>query len=129
MPNAVVCYRRSVWILAPMCLILGIFDLFVVPRLGWDERTHDFSNGFVVGMTTVLLLAILLLRRRFVDERFAGHARRSLSLGGAAGILVAVGLFDFHLIARHEWHSELLAVAFAIAGVHLLAMLWYLLHD
>lgn len=123
------CYRRTLVILAPLCLLTGFFDLFVVPRLGWDERTHDFANGFVVGMTTVLLLAVLLLRRRLMDERFVTHSRRATALGGVAGALLAIGLFNYHLIVEHQWHSELLAIAFTIAGIKILALCWSMLRD
>jgi hypothetical protein len=66
---------------------------------------------------------------RAVDERFLDRRRRSSSVGGIAGGLLAVGLFEYRLFAKHVWSWDLLAVALTIVGVKLAMMAWYLITD
>lgn len=60
-----------------------------------------------------------------VDERFLNHRLRSTSLGGIAGALLAIGLFEYHLLREHVFRWELLAVGVTMVTVKLAAMLWY----
>lgn len=60
-----------------------------------------------------------------VDERFLNHRLRSTSLGGIAGALLAIGLFEYHLLREHVFRWELLAVGITMVTVKLAAMLWY----
>ncbi len=62
---------------------------------------------------------------RAVDERFLNHRLRSSSLAGIAGGLLAIVLFEYHLLFRHVWNWDLLIVALTIAGVKMTAFVWY----
>ena len=64
------------------------------------------------------------LLRRFVDERFLEHRRRSTSVAGVVGGYVAVGLFAWHYYVDHFWSWDLLAVALTIVLVKTTLMLW-----
>jgi len=129
MTQAAKCYKRTMWGLAPLCFAVALFNIFVKPRLGWSTQLSDYSSGFSVGLSAALLGLIFLLRRRQIDERFAEHSRKAMNLGGAAGVLLAIGLFDYHLIVDHIWKTELLAVAFTVVGVKMVAFLWFRMRD
>jgi hypothetical protein len=60
-----------------------------------------------------------------VDERFLDHRRRSTSLGGITAAVLALGLFEYHLIRQHVFRWELLAVGLTMVVVKLTAMAWY----
>jgi hypothetical protein len=60
-----------------------------------------------------------------VDERFLNHRLRSTSLGGIAGAVLALGLFEYHLLREHVFRWELLAVGTTMVVVKLAAMVWY----
>lgn len=64
-----------------------------------------------------------------IDERFLTYRLRSTSLGGIAGGLVAIGLFEYRNFFNHIWSWDLLSVAITIVGVKLAVMAWYLLTD
>jgi len=64
-----------------------------------------------------------------VDERFLEHRRRSSSVGGIAGALVAIGLFEYRYFVDRVWSWDLLAVAVTMVGVKLALMVWYRLTD
>jgi hypothetical protein len=64
-----------------------------------------------------------------IDERFLEHRRRSTSLAGIIGGIVAVGLFAYRYYVDHLWSWDLFAVAATIAAVKLALMAWYLLTD
>jgi hypothetical protein len=64
-----------------------------------------------------------------VDERFLEHRRRSTSLAGIIGCLVAVVLFEYRLFHDRIWSWDLLAVASTIAAVKIVMMLWYRFKD
>jgi hypothetical protein len=66
---------------------------------------------------------------RFVDERFLDHRRRSTSVAGMLGALVALGLFLYRFIFDHVWSWDLLAVGLTVAVVKLALMAWYLFTD
>ncbi|HEY1501832.1 MAG TPA: hypothetical protein VGF88_19820 [Acidobacteriaceae bacterium] len=60
-----------------------------------------------------------------IDERFLDHRRRSTSLGGIAGAVLALALFEYHLIREHIYRWELFAVGAIMVIVKLSAMAWY----
>jgi hypothetical protein len=62
---------------------------------------------------------------KFVDERFLEYRRRSTSLAGIVGALVAVGLFEFRYFHDHLISLDLIAVALSMVIVKLCMMLWY----
>ncbi|MBI3450164.1 MAG: hypothetical protein HY049_14770 [Acidobacteria bacterium] len=64
-----------------------------------------------------------------IDERFLEHRRRSTSLGGIAGGLVAMSLFAWRCYFDHVVAWDLLAVGVTIAVVKLVVLTWYLLTD
>lgn len=67
--------------------------------------------------------------RALVDERFLEHRRRSTSLGGVAGAVVALGLFAYRYYADGAWSGDLFAVGATVVAVKLAALLWYRLTD
>jgi hypothetical protein len=60
-----------------------------------------------------------------VDERFLDHRRRSSSLGGIAAAVLAIGLFEYHLIRQHVFRWELFAIGLTMVVVKLSAVAWY----
>jgi len=51
-------------------------------------------------MTPHILSRVPILGK-FVDERFLEHRRRSTALGGIAGCLVAIALFEYRFFVDH----------------------------
>jgi hypothetical protein len=66
---------------------------------------------------------------KWVDERFLDHRRRSTSAAGIAGVVVAVGLFEYRYFVDHVWSWDLFAVAVAMVVVKLALMAWYTIKD
>jgi hypothetical protein len=64
-----------------------------------------------------------------IDERFLNRRLKSTSIGGIAGAVVAVGLFEYRYFVHHFWSWDLFAVALTIVGVKLAVMAWYLITD
>lgn len=62
---------------------------------------------------------------KLVDERFLEYRRRSTSVAGIAGAIVAWALFEYRWFFRHVWSGDLLAVLVVIAAVKLGMMAWY----
>lgn len=60
-----------------------------------------------------------------IDERFLRHRQRSTSLGGIAGVVVAIGLFEYRYLVNGFVSWDLLAVAVTMVGVKLALMTWY----
>jgi hypothetical protein len=60
-----------------------------------------------------------------VDERFLDHRRRSTSIAGIAGGLVAIGLCEFRYFHDHFISWDLIAVLLTIVIVKLVMMIWY----
>jgi len=81
---------------------------------------------FSVGGESMIhpILSRIPILRKFVDERFLEHRRRSTSLAGIA-CLMAVALFEYRLFVNHIVSWDLLAVASAMAVVKIAMMLWY----
>jgi hypothetical protein len=67
--------------------------------------------------------------RRVLDERFFAHRQRSTSIAGAAGGLVAVGLFAWRFYAEHVWSWDLFAVVATLVVVKLAVMAWSYVTD
>jgi len=64
-----------------------------------------------------------------IDERFLDHRRRSTSLGGIAGGVLAMGLFTWRYYVDHVVSWDLLAVGVTIVVVKLLVLTWYRMTD
>ena len=67
--------------------------------------------------------------RRFLDERFWEHRRRSTSIAGMSCAVCAVLLFEYHLIAGHGPRWELLSVGLVFVVVKLGLMVWFSLSN
>ena len=65
----------------------------------------------------------------FLDERFFDRRRRSSSIGGIAGGVVAGLLFLYHLIAQHVIAWEPFLVLLTIVVVKMSLMAWYYFTD
>lgn len=68
-------------------------------------------------------------RANVLDERFFDRRRRSSSVAGIAGGVLAGGLFLYRHFVDHVWNWDLFAVLFAIAGVKTGLMIWYYVTD
>ena len=66
---------------------------------------------------------------QFVDERFLEHRRRSTSVGGICGALLAVTLFEYHIFHDHVIRWELFSVVALMVAVKISMMLWYRFND
>ncbi len=66
---------------------------------------------------------------RIVDERFLNRRLKSSSIGGIAGAVLAVGLFEYRYFVKHFWSWDLLAVALTMVGVKMAVLAWYLIAD
>ena len=62
--------------------------------------------------------------RRVVDERFLAHRRRSTSLAGMAGALVAAGLLAWRWYAEGRFNVDLFVVLAAMALVKVAVLTW-----
>lgn len=67
--------------------------------------------------------------KRLVDERFLAHRRRSTSVAGLAGGVVAIALFGYRYYIDRIWSWDLLAVGTTIVVVKLGVLVWYLITD
>jgi hypothetical protein len=75
-------------------------------------------------MTHPMLSRVPILRK-FVDERFLEHRRRSSSLAGIIGGCLAICLWYYRFVIDHIWSWDLFAVALTIVGVKMTMFLWY----
>ncbi|HVZ82902.1 MAG TPA: hypothetical protein VG893_04450 [Terracidiphilus sp.] len=66
---------------------------------------------------------------KFVDERFLEHRRRSTSVAGLAGALVAVCIFEYRIFAKHVISWDLMAVLVTMVVVKMGLMVWLKLRD
>jgi hypothetical protein len=64
-----------------------------------------------------------------LDERFFDRRRRSSSIGGIVGGVLAGVLFLYHLIVQHIFYWELFAVLLTIVVVKMSLMAWYYFTD
>lgn len=74
-------------------------------------------------------LSRLPILRRFVDERFLEHRRRSSTMAAMAGVCVAGGLFEYRLLAQHVLAWDLFAVVAVMAVVKMGTFAWYRAKD
>jgi hypothetical protein len=68
-------------------------------------------------------------RASVLDERFFDHRRRSTSIAGIVGGVLAGALFLYRHYVDHVWNWDVLAVAAAIAVIKVVLMAWYYLTD
>jgi hypothetical protein len=66
---------------------------------------------------------------KFLDERFFEHRRKSTSIAGVTGGVLAILLFEYRWHHDRRWDWDLLAVGLAFVVVKLIAMAWYYLTD
>jgi hypothetical protein len=66
---------------------------------------------------------------QFVDERFLEHRRRSTSVAGLAGALVAAAVLEYKIFAKGVISWDLLAVLGTMVAVKMTLMIWYKLRD
>jgi hypothetical protein len=66
---------------------------------------------------------------KLVDERFLAHRRRSTSVAGVTGGVLAILLFAYRYYFDHFWSWDLLAVGLAVVVVKVALMTWYFLTD
>lgn len=66
---------------------------------------------------------------QFVDERFLEHRRRSTSVAGLAGALVALSIFEYRIFARHVVSWDLLAILATMVVVKMALMIWFRVRD
>lgn len=66
---------------------------------------------------------------KFVDERFLEHRRRSSSLAGIVGGILAICLWYYRFAINHIWSWDLFAVALTFVGTKMSMMVWYRLTD
>ena len=66
---------------------------------------------------------------QFVDERFLEHRRRSTSVAGMAGALVALVIFEYRIFAKHLVSWDLLAILATMVAVKMALMIWYKIRD
>jgi hypothetical protein len=71
----------------------------------------------------------MIFLRRFIDERFLEHRRRSTSTAGIVSAVVSLVLFEYFLLFKHVLNWELLAVGLTFVAVKLGLMTWYSLTD
>jgi hypothetical protein len=64
---------------------------------------------------------------RAFDERFFDYRRRSTSIAGIAGGVLALCLFEYRYFHDHVWSWDLLAIGLTFVGVKLTLMAWYYL--
>jgi hypothetical protein len=65
----------------------------------------------------------------FIDERFLEHRRRSTSVAGIVGGVLAALLWGYRYYFNHVLNWDLFAVAVTIAAVKVTLMIWYRVRD
>jgi hypothetical protein len=66
---------------------------------------------------------------KFVDERFLEHRRRSTSMAGIAGALLAAAIFEYRLFHDRVVRWDLLSVVALMVVVKMSMMVWYRFND
>jgi len=66
---------------------------------------------------------------KIFDERFLEHRRRSTSIAGVTGAVLALCLFEYRYFVNHMWNWDLLAVGLTFVVIKLGMMTWYYLTD
>lgn len=75
-------------------------------------------------MTHPILSRIPILRK-FIDERFLEHRRRSSSLAGFSTLIVVGGIFEYRIFVDHVISWDLFAVILTFAVVKMSMFAWY----
>jgi hypothetical protein len=75
-------------------------------------------------MTHPILSRIPILRK-FIDERFLEHRRRSSSLAGFSTLIIAGGIFEYRIFVDHVISWDLFAVILTFAVVKMSMFAWY----
>ena len=71
----------------------------------------------------------MTILRKIFDERFFEHRRRSTSIAGVTGAVLALCLFEYRYLVNHLLNWDLLAVGLAFAVIKLGMMTWFYLTD
>lgn len=71
----------------------------------------------------------MTILRKIFDERFFEHRRRSTSIAGIAGAVLALCLFEYRLLVNHVLNWDLLAIGLTFVLIKLAMMTWYYLTD
>jgi hypothetical protein len=79
-------------------------------------------------MTHPIFSRIPILRK-YADERFLEHRRRSSSTAGFATLLVAGVLWEYRYFVSHIWSWDLLAVIVTFGVVKMSLFFWYRFND
>jgi hypothetical protein len=66
---------------------------------------------------------------KFVDERFLEHRRRSTSMAGIAGALLAAAIFEYRLFHDRVIRWDLFSVVALMVVVKMSMMVWYRFND
>ena len=66
---------------------------------------------------------------KFVDERFLEHRRRSTSMAGIAGALLAAAIFEYRLFHDRVIRWDLFSVVALMVVVKISMMVWYRFND
>jgi hypothetical protein len=66
---------------------------------------------------------------QLVDERFLDHRRRSTSIAGVTGAILAVLLFAYRYYIDHVWSWDLFAIGATVAVIKMGLMAWYSFTD
>jgi hypothetical protein len=74
------------------------------------------------------ILSRIPILRKFVDERFLEHRRRSSSQAGIFCACLAVGL-EYRYWVDHIWSWDLFALALLFVGIKLALFIWYRFKD
>jgi hypothetical protein len=64
---------------------------------------------------------------RVMDERFFEYRRRSSSVAGIVGGVLAICLFEYRYFVDHRWSWDLFAVGVTFVAIKLALMTWYYL--
>jgi hypothetical protein len=79
-------------------------------------------------MTHPILSRIPILRK-FVDERFLEHRRRSSSMAGIVTACMAVGIFEYRYFLNHVVSWDLFTVVMTFVAIKMSMMAWYRFND
>jgi len=79
-------------------------------------------------MTHPILSRIPILRK-FVDERFLEHRRRSSSQAGIFCAVLAVCIFEYRFFVDHVWDWDLFALALLFVVLKMSLFTWYRFKD
>lgn len=67
--------------------------------------------------------------RKFVDERFLEHRRRSSSIAGLATLWLTLGIFEYQWFHNRIWRWDLLALMGCFGVVKMSLFAWHRFND